>query len=82
MDARAHSLRNEVPLTGHCLHVTIDAGTNNDQLLKDEFYFGLRQRRAKAGLEYAELLDEFMSAVKQNYGEKILVQFLEKIIDL
>ncbi|KAK4388805.1 NADP-dependent malic enzyme [Sesamum angolense] len=25
--------------------------------------------------EYAELLEEFMSAVKQNYGEKVLVQF-------
>lgn len=24
--------------------------------------------------EYAELLHEFMSAVKQNYGEKVLVQ--------
>lgn len=24
--------------------------------------------------EYAELLDEFMSAVKQTYGEKVLVQ--------
>ena len=24
--------------------------------------------------EYAELLDEFMNAVKQNYGEKVLVQ--------
>lgn len=24
--------------------------------------------------EYADLLDEFMSAVKQNYGEKVLIQ--------
>lgn len=24
--------------------------------------------------EYAELLEEFMSAVKQNYGEKVLIQ--------
>ncbi|KAL9443634.1 hypothetical protein AB3S75_016908 [Citrus x aurantiifolia] len=40
----------------------------------DEFYIGLRQRRA-TGQEYAELLDEFMSAVKQNYGEKVLIQF-------
>ncbi|KAL7152441.1 hypothetical protein ABFS83_04G097300 [Erythranthe nasuta] len=57
-----------------CLPVTIDVGTNNEQLLNDEFYIGLRRRRA-TGQEYSELLDEFMSAVKQNYGEKVLVQF-------
>ncbi|XVE98092.1 hypothetical protein REPUB_Repub03eG0075600 [Reevesia pubescens] len=57
-----------------CLPVTIDVGTNNEDLLKDEFYIGLRQRRA-TGQEYADLLHEFMSAVKQNYGEKVLIQF-------
>ncbi|XP_004235645.1 NADP-dependent malic enzyme, chloroplastic [Solanum lycopersicum] len=57
-----------------CLPVTIDVGTNNETLLKDEFYIGLRQRRTR-GQEYAELLDEFMSAVKQTYGEKVLIQF-------
>ncbi|KOM57831.1 hypothetical protein LR48_Vigan11g086400, partial [Vigna angularis] len=57
-----------------CLPVTIDVGTNNETLLKDEFYIGLRQKRA-TGQEYYDLLDEFMTAVKQNYGEKVLVQF-------
>ncbi|KAL8458367.1 hypothetical protein ACS0TY_036038 [Phlomoides rotata] len=57
-----------------CLPVTIDVGTNNEQLLNDEFYIGLKRKRA-TGQEYAELLDEFMCAVKQNYGEKVLVQF-------
>ncbi|XP_072994173.1 NADP-dependent malic enzyme-like [Typha latifolia] len=57
-----------------CLPITIDVGTNNEELLKDEFYIGLRQRRA-TGQEYADFLHEFMFAVKQNYGEKVLVQF-------
>ncbi|KAJ9546789.1 hypothetical protein OSB04_019332 [Centaurea solstitialis] len=57
-----------------CLPVTIDVGTKNETLLKDEFYIGLKQKRA-TGEEYDNLLEEFMDAVKTNYGEKVLIQF-------
>ncbi|KAH8956488.1 hypothetical protein BDL97_07G041200 [Sphagnum fallax] len=56
------------------LPVAIDVGTNTESLLNNPFYIGLRQKRA-TGTEYDELLHEFMSAVKQAYGEKVLVQF-------
>jgi len=56
------------------LPIQIDVGTNNETLLKDPFYPGLRQKRVQ-GKEYEEFLDEFMSAVSHEFGKQTLVQF-------
>jgi malate dehydrogenase (oxaloacetate-decarboxylating)(NADP+) len=56
-----------------CMPVTIDVGTDNETLLADPLYTGLRQKRLR-GAEYDSLLEEFITAVQKTFP-KVLVQF-------
>jgi malate dehydrogenase (oxaloacetate-decarboxylating)(NADP+) len=56
-----------------CLPVLLDVGTNNEALLSDPLYLGLKQRRLD-GAEYDALVDEFVMATQQVFPG-VLVQF-------
>lgn len=54
-----------VPPQG-CLPVVLDVGTNNQTLLDDPLYLGLRQQRER-GDAYMAFVDEFVAVVQQLY---------------
>jgi malate dehydrogenase (oxaloacetate-decarboxylating)(NADP+) len=56
-----------------CLPVMLDAGTNNDALLDDPLYLGLRQRRL-TGEAFDDLVEEFITAAEHVFPG-VVVQF-------
>ncbi len=55
------------------LPVTIDVGTNNEELRNAPLYVGLQQPRVR-GQAYDELIEEFVQAVQTRYPN-VLIQF-------
>ena len=53
------------------LPVTLDVGTDNEELLNDPLYIGLRQRRLR-GDEYDALLDEFFAAAPEVFPDAVI----------
>ena len=56
-----------------CLPVTLDVGTNNEELRNDVLYLGYPRRRLE-GKAYFDLVDEFVTAVQSRYPDA-LIQF-------
>jgi malate dehydrogenase (oxaloacetate-decarboxylating)(NADP+) len=56
-----------------CLPVTLDMGTNNQTLLNDPYYVGLRRPRV-TGAVYDELVDEFVTAAREVFPG-VVIQF-------
>ncbi|GKD77631.1 NAD-dependent malic enzyme 59 kDa isoform, mitochondrial, partial [Tanacetum coccineum] len=53
------------------LPIMLDVGTNNEKLLEDRLYLGLRERRLE-GEEYISIVDELMEALHARWPKAII----------
>lgn len=56
------------------LPILVDFGTNNDELLKSQFYVGLRHRRI-TGDKADALMHELMDAIERRFGNNVMILF-------
>ncbi len=54
-----------------CLPISLDVGTNNERLLKDPGYLGLKKPRL-TGKEYDEFIEKFVLGVIRNFPNALL----------
>ncbi len=56
-----------------CLPIALDMGTNNETLLNDPYYVGLRRHRV-TGPDYDDLIEEFITAALEVFPD-VIIQF-------
>lgn len=56
---------------GFALPIILDTGTDNEERLKDPFYFGWRHKRVR-GKDYDDFVDRFVRAVLKRYPNVLL----------
>lgn len=54
-----------------CLPISLDVGTNNENLINDTLYLGYKHKRLE-GAEYDEFIEKFVLGVKRNFPNALL----------